>query len=243
MVSDELKSHPLPDEFPEQIQELLSRTRTLDIEGHPVREAWEAFRSCFSDFEVVDFAEVIERSASHLPPDAMSRVAYDVDRERILRTDLTDELIGFWLAKGGGPRKLITTGRTFRRGTSTQKHANVFHQAEVFWLAEGLDHARAVEEAKRVAAVVVGAADIRIDPESVPVGAGVMARVLSGRWGDTWAEFAVSGMHSADTVQRGGLDPERFGAICIAFGLDRCALIRHGIDDISKLWAPPYVPG
>ena len=27
-----------------------------------------------------------------------------------------------------------------------------------------------------------------------------------------------------------------------AFGLERCAQIRCGLDDIRKLWQPPYVP-
>jgi RNA polymerase sigma factor (sigma-70 family) len=244
MVSEQLKSHPLPDEFPKQIRELLSMPRPLEIKGHPVRELWEAFRSCFPHFEVVEFGEVLDRSASHLSADVMRRAAYEVDGERILRTGLTDKLIEEWLSRGGGPCKLITAGRAFRKGGTEApwKSANVFHQAEILWVDEGLNDATSLEHAKRISAAVLPDAETRVSPSLCDVGAGVQAREMEAPWKDGCLEFAVAGLHSPETVKRGGLDPDRFGGICIALGLERCAQVRYGIDDIRKLWGPPYVP-
>jgi RNA polymerase sigma factor (sigma-70 family) len=53
MVADEMKSHPLPEQFPKRIRLLLELPRPLEIEGHPVKEIWDSFRSCFPRFEVL----------------------------------------------------------------------------------------------------------------------------------------------------------------------------------------------
>ena len=70
---------------------------------------------------------------------------------------------------------------------------------------------------------------------------GVCARELAAMWRDEWLEFGVAGLHSEEVVRSGDVDPGRFGAICVAAGLERCAMIRCGIDDIRKLWSPAYV--
>ena len=245
MVSNELKSHALPGEFPQEIQRLLTMPQPLEIPGHPVREIWEAFRSCFSDFEEVQLDEVLDKTGPHVPLDAMptTKVVYAIDDDRILRTDLSRELVGLWLGRGGGPCRLIAAGRTFRKGkTETPwKHANVFHQAEILWVEKGLDHTTSTDYAKRVATNVMPNTKTRLSSLK-DVGGGVQARECEAEWRGDWLEFGVSGMHSSKVLEQCGLDAKHFGAICIAFGLERCAQIRYGIDDIRKLWQPPYVP-
>jgi len=243
MVTDELQSHVLSDEFPERIRMLLELPRPLEISDHPVRQAWEAFRSCFNDLECVVIDEVHERSVSHIPASLLPGVAHEIDDLRMLRTDLTAGLRDLWLTRGGGPCRLVATGRTFRKGYSkaSHVHAEAFHQAEVLWCEQGLDERTAVETAERVAKAVLGDVKMRMS-EPVDVGAGVQACELSGGWQNGWLEFGVSGLHPRELVARAGLDPDQFGAVCLAFGLDRCAQIRYEIDDIRKLWQPPYVP-
>ncbi len=242
MVSDELKSHPLPEEFPEQIQELLAFPKPLEIDGHPIQQVWEAFRSFFADYELVKLDEVLDRSLSHLRPEQVQKAAYEIDNERMLRTDLTAGLTNQWLERGGGPSQLIAVGRTFRKGgTKTPwKSANVFHMAEALWVEEGLGEQEARETAMRAAKAVIGEVEIRVGPPE-DIGGGIQGRELEVACSDGSLEFAVYGLHPAELLTKGGLAPDRFGGICICFGLDRCAQIRFGIDDIRKLWSPPYV--
>jgi len=54
--------------------------------------------------------------------------------------------------------------------------------------------------------------------------------------------MAGGGVFKDEWVRKGGLDPDRCGAIGFAFGLERTAQIRHDLDDVRALWQPPYVP-
>ena len=49
-------------------------------------------------------------------------------------------------------------------------------------------------------------------------------------------------MVADEWITKAGLDPRRYGAISFAFGLERCAQVRDGLDDVRKLWQAPYVP-
>ena len=244
MVADELKSHALPAEFPEQIGGLLALPRPLLVPDHPVRRTWEAFRSYFPEFELVELDEICERSLTTVPPDRQAGYIHAVDDRRILRHNLTSELVDLWLRRGGGPCHLITAGRVFRKGTpdDPRKSAGVHHQAEILWVAEGLDDARCVATARRTAAAVLG--NVEVDVSSLHAdGSSLRARGFASRWRGESLKFGAGGMHPDDAVRRAGLDPGACGAISLAFGLERCAQIRHDLSDIRELWQPPYVPG
>ena len=66
-----------------------------------------------------------------------------------------------------------------------------------------------------------------------------MAVEIGGRW----LEIAGCGMLTAAVLQAAGYDPQIFGGFGFGLGLDRLAMLKYGIDDIRKLWQPPYVPG
>ena len=243
MVADELKSHVLGEDLPKRICELLAMPRPLEIPGHPVRQVWEALRACFADAELVELDEILPRAASHLPSQSIGRVAYEIDETRMLRTDLSDGLRQTWLSQGGGACQLIAVGRTFRKGAAAVRTGgDCFHQAELLWCDRGLNEEAAMDAAQRATRTVLGDQPVRIG-KPVPMGGGVMARELEGGWQDGWLEFGVAGLHPAQLVEQAGVDPSELGAVCIGFGLERCAMIRDQIDDIRKLWRAPYVPG
>ena len=109
------------------------------------------------------------------------------------------------------------------------------------WLTPTYSKLTQGKDRKRVAATVLPNANIRLSSLK-DVGGNVWARECEAEWRGGWLEFGVSGLYSGQVLERYRLDPNRFGAVCIALGLERCALIRYGIDDIGKLWQPPYVP-
>ena len=205
-----------------------------------MRELWQAFRACFPDFEVVDLEEVSEKSVSLLQP-RHEDVVYEIDSERMLRPELTSQIIDRWLGVGGAP-KWLTVGRVFRKhGGDTERRLSVFHQAEVLWAEEGLDEARFHETMLRVAAGLLPGIDCRPGAEFsyTPVQA---ARCYECRLRGDWVEVAGGGMFTRDWVQKCGLDPDRYGVMGFAFGLERTAQVRWDLDDARKLWQPPYVP-
>lgn len=242
MVNDELKTHGLPKEFPERIRALLALPRPLTIEGHPVRELWLAFRSCFPDFEEVELDEVCEREASMVEHHVYSHV-YSIDERRILRPELTSQMVNRWIGNGGGPCRLMTVGRVFRADADTESETRlqVFHQAEVLWAEEGLGMERWDETMRRVAAAILPGVEFRVGaPLSYPL-------VREGRhyespWRDRWTSVAAGGIAKDEWLVRAGLDPSRFGAVGFAFGLERCAQVKGIVDDVRLLWRPPFVP-
>ena len=54
---------------------------------------------------------------------------------------------------------------------------------------------------------------------------------------------AGCGMMTAKTLKDAGYDAETVAGFGIGLKLDRWAMLKYGIDDIRKLWQPPYVPG
>ena len=242
MVADELKKHPLGPEFPEHIRRLIELPRPLDIEKHPVRQLWGAFRACFADAEVVELDEVCPSSLSLLLDPAMKRFVYTIDERRMLRPELTSQLLAHWVETGGGARTLITCGRVFRADHHpTETHLRVFHQCELFSAREApmtlTDLDALVERA--AAALLPG-------HEFLPDGPCPYPPVSEGRYyGSLWQgrehHMAGGGVFKEEWLRKGGLDPKGCGAIGFSFGLERTAQIRHDLDDVRKLWEPPYV--
>lgn len=239
MVDDEMKSHALPREFPERIRALLAMPRPLDIEGHPVREMWQAFRSCFPDFQEVDLDEVLEREA-WMDDEVLREHIYAVDDRTILRPELTSQIVNYWIHNGGGPCRLMTVGRVFRADTESKTRLEVFHQAEVLWAEEGLDMQRFDETMRRVAVSLLPGIEFRL---GAPFSYYFVSKAFAyeARWRGRWTSVAGGGIAEKEWLVKAGLDPLRFGAISFAFGLERCAQVKHEIDDIRALWQPPYV--
>ena len=52
----------------------------------------------------------------------------------------------------------------------------------------------------------------------------------------TWLELGGCGMVHPNVLEACGLDPEEWSGFAFGFGLDRLALMRHGIDDLRELF-------
>jgi phenylalanyl-tRNA synthetase alpha chain len=52
----------------------------------------------------------------------------------------------------------------------------------------------------------------------------------------TWLELGGCGMVHPEVLQATGIDPETWSGFAFGFGLDRLALMRHGIDDLRELF-------
>jgi phenylalanyl-tRNA synthetase alpha subunit len=240
MVADEMKSHPLPEQFPERIRLLLELPRPLEIDGHPVKEMWDLFRSCFPRFEILELPEIISKETWLSTEDRDVKVAYAIDQERVLRSAVTSQLVRRWQQQGGGLCQLITAWRVFRQGQEGPTDLQVHHQAEILWSGHGLDERRCGETVFKIASTLLAGIELRQggDFSYAPVPQALGYEV---QWRDQWLGIAVGGMVEKKWLSRMGLDPDHDGAISLCFGLDRCAQARYDLDDIRKLWQPPYV--
>lgn len=243
MVADEMKNHPLPEKFPERIRLLLGLPRPLQINGHPAQELWQAFREHFSDFQVIELEEVHPRSLSLLDMKKYERFVYEVDKERILRPELTSQLVDLWLRKGKPACRWIACGRVFRRHQNDEgpTRLSVFHQAELFWCGPDADQQRGEKALRDVGARLLPGRTIRRGA-SLSYTPAKDAYYWEAQWRGEWFAMAGGGAFDLDWFKRSGVDPKEMRGYGFAYGLERTAQIRKDLDDVRKLWQPPYVP-
>jgi phenylalanyl-tRNA synthetase alpha chain len=53
----------------------------------------------------------------------------------------------------------------------------------------------------------------------------------------SWIELGGCGMVHPNVLAAGGIDPEEFSGFAFGFGIDRMALMRHGVDDLRAMYA------
>jgi len=86
----------------------------------------------------------------------------------------------------------------------------------------------------------VGDDDLKWTDESYPPWEQGMELCVHTR--GQWLNIAGCGLLTADELRKVGHDPEMISCFGFGLGLERLAMLRLGLDDIRKLWQPPYVP-
>jgi phenylalanyl-tRNA synthetase alpha chain len=140
----------------------------------------------------------------------------------------------------------IMPGLTHRRDTTDASHLPNFHQIEGLVVDRGItfgDLAGTLDAFTR--AYYGGDIQSRLRPSYFPFtepsaeyditcvicrGAGCRT---CGRTG--WLELGGCGMVHPNVLTNVGIDPEQWSGFAFGFGIERMALMRHGIDDIREL--------
>jgi phenylalanyl-tRNA synthetase alpha chain len=140
----------------------------------------------------------------------------------------------------------IMPGLTHRRDTTDASHLPNFHQIEGLVVDRGItfgDLAGTLDSFTR--AYYGGDIQSRLRPSYFPFtepsaeyditcvfckGAGCRT---CGRTG--WLELGGCGMVHPNVLTNVGIDPEQWSGFAFGFGIERMALMRHGIDDIREL--------
>ena len=239
MLDETLKANAPGESFSRKvIDELLARPRPLEIEGHPVRQVWELIQAALPDYEVIAALEVEKRGTlrSELE-DAYP--AYHMHNDRILRTHTTTATMKAMRGRTA-PARLLAAGRCFRPDKEDQHHQKVFHQVDALCVEEGAGTHMLEQALAKVVNAVLGVVELRCQEygyDFVDEGQDVYAK-LEGRW----LEVAGCGLLKEETLRESGYDPEAVAGFAFGLGLERLAMLKYGIDDIRKLWQPPYVP-
>ncbi|HCB34809.1 MAG TPA: phenylalanine--tRNA ligase subunit alpha [Acidimicrobiaceae bacterium] len=145
------------------------------------------------------------------------------------------------------PVYTVCPGRVFRRDTADASHMPVFHQIEGLVVDRGIsfaDMAGTLEEF--TSAYFGGATSSRLRPSYFPFtepsaefditcvlceGAGCRTCARTG-----WIELGGCGMVHPNVLSNCGIDPEEWTGFAFGFGIDRLALMRHGIDDLRDMY-------
>ena len=239
MVEERLRENAPDERFSKRvIEKLLARPRPLEIKGHPVRRIWDQIRAALPDYQIVGGDEVEEKGAFEGILEDLYH-AYHVSKEKMLRTQMT--VTTFKAIRGRRPPvRLLAAGRVFRPDDEDRTHAKVFHQADGICIKPGADLGMLKATLEHVLAALFGAVQLRWkDHDYGFVEKGLDVEI---EWKGRWLEVAGSGVLTAGTLKAAGYDLKKVGGFAFGLGLDRLAMLKFAIQDIRKLWQPPYVP-
>jgi phenylalanyl-tRNA synthetase alpha chain len=147
------------------------------------------------------------------------------------------------------PIRVAIPGRVFRNEDADATHENTFYQVEAIVVDRGISFANMKYTIQTMLSdIAQKEVKIRFRPSyspSVEPGADVDlscpfcdeqgCRICKGTG---WIEFMGCGMIHPNVLREGGIDPTGYSGFAFAFGLNRLAMIRYGIDDMRYFQNP-----
>jgi phenylalanyl-tRNA synthetase alpha chain len=252
MVEQTLHSSAPDERFNQAvIDKLLGGPRLLEIAGHPIREALAAIKAAMPNHEVI----CTEESIGDAVPLRMTQSALDAVREAghtylqedgtILRTQMSWQALA--AVEGRTPPvRLLVPGRVFNaKGWPEAPDVKTGHVCDTITIEPGHDLSAARAVIEPVIQAVLGPVDIQVERGKTPPGdEAPIARVITfavKRRGQ-WSGVCRGGMLTSTFLGQVGFDGEAVGGSHFGFGLDRLAIVKLDLDNIRRVWQPPYVP-
>ncbi len=182
--------------------------------------------------------------AMNFPPDHPARDMHDTffiaDREKVLLRTHTSPVQIRLMEKQSPPIRAIMPGKTYRCDDDAT-HSPMFQQVEGLVVDEGISFA----DLKAVLTLFVRRmfgedAQLRFRPSFFPftepsAEVDMSCVKCKGKGcslckGTGWMEILGSGMVHPNVLKAGGVDPRRYTGFAFGMGVERVAMLKHGID-------------
>lgn len=159
------------------------------------------------------------------------------DKSLLLRTHTSPVQVRAMLAHGA-PIRIVAPGRVYRNEDITYKAYNLFHQVEGLCVDEGVTMADLRALLRLVCEATFGSSvKMRVRPSFFPfTEPSAEVDIWSDALGGRWLEILGCGMVDPVVLEQAGVDPERYTGYAFGMGVERIAMLRHGIDDIRLLY-------
>ena len=204
-------------------------------------------------YEVVDGREVesvrYNFDALNLPawhPARSPQNSLFLSEDTVLRTETSPSQI-HRMEQGPPPVYMISSGRVYRRDTPDATHVPIFHQTEGLAVDEGITLADLKGTLLHLMRALFGYdRELRFAthffPFTEPSVEAYVSCFLCDRSGcpackhSGWIEIGGSGMVDPAVFEFVGYDPEQVSGFAFGWGLERIAMLRHGLPDLRELW-------
>ena len=133
------------------------------------------------------------------------------------------------------PVRIVAPGRVYRRDAVDATHSPVFHQVEVLALDEGLDFSHLRGTVTTFLQQFFGDLPVRFRASYFPFTE--PSAEVDVQWRGRWLEVMGCGMVDPAVLEGLGIDPERWSGFAAGLGVERFCMVRHGIDDIRRLYS------
>jgi len=169
----------------------------------------------------------------------------DDDNPLLLRTHTSPVQIRTML-ENDPPVKIIAPGRCYRRDTIDASHHMNFWQCEGLYIDRGITMADLKGVLTAFAKELLGSkTEIRFRPHFFPftepsveydfscICGGEGCKLCKGTG---WVEISGAGMVDPEVLKAVGYDHQEYSGYAFGMGIERVAMIRHGIDDIRYFY-------
>ena len=220
----------------------------LHIYTHVITQIEDIFSSM--GFTIIDGPEIEDDfhnfQALNIPADHPARDMQDTfwlkNPGMLLRTHTSNMQIRA-MEKQGAPLAIAGTGRVYRNEATDASHEFMFMQYEALYVAEKVSIANLMATAQQFLQAFFGRKEIKIR-----VRPGFFPFVEPGLEIDgscpfcttgcpvckysTWIELLGAGLVHPNVLKHSGIDPTKYSGFAIGGGIERLAMIKHGITDI-----------
>lgn len=176
-----------------------------------------------------------------LPENTRAEATRKADEAYVLRSHTSSVQIRTLLARKP-PIRIIAPGRCFRRDTVDATHSANFHQVEGLLV----DRNVTLRDLKSVLDSFVreifgNTAEIRLRPSFFPFTEPSFEMDIRspnlGRLSDRWLEIMGCGLVDPKVFTNVDIDPDEWTGFAFGMGVERIAMLTHGIDDIRHFYA------
>jgi len=204
-------------------------------------------------YEVVDGREVetprylfdgLNMAPAH--PTRSPLQTFYLDDQRVLRTETSPSQI-HTMERRDPPVFMVSLGRCYRRDTADPTHYPIFHQVEGLAVDRGITLADLKGTLRTLLRALFGEdREAKFITHFFPFTEPSVEALLSCFQCDGtgcamcrhsgWIEVGGSGMVDPNVLRFVGYDPEKVSGFAFGWGLERIAILRHGLPDIRDLW-------
>jgi len=181
----------------------------------------------------------------NLPKDHPARDMQDsfyITNNTLLRTHTSPVQVRTMLQMGGSkPVQILCPGKVYRRDDDDATHSHQFTQIEGLVVGHNISIADLKGTLEMMVHHLFGKErEIRLRPSYFPFTEPSMEVDVS--WGFTasgetrWMEILGAGMVHDNVLQMSGYDPKVYSGFAFGIGVERIAMLRHGIEDIRAFY-------
>jgi phenylalanyl-tRNA synthetase alpha chain len=201
------------------------------VDGDEVEDSWHLF-------------DALNMSPTHVTRSPLHTLYLNGDV--ILRTETSPSQIRVMESRQP-PVYMVSLGRVYRRETVDPTHFPIFHQVEGLAVDRGITLADLKGTLVHLARALFGEdREVRFATDFFPFTEPSMQAAVScflcGGKGcrvckeSGWIEMGGSGLVDPNVLENVGYDPEEVSGFAFGLGLERIAMLRHGVPDIRMFW-------
>jgi phenylalanyl-tRNA synthetase alpha chain len=200
-------------------------------DGDEVATVWENF-------------DALTQPQNH--PSRSKLDTFYLDDDTVLRTHTSPDQIRAMLSRTP-PIYMVSPGRCYRRDTPDATHSPIFLQVECLAVDHGITLSDLQGTVLHFFRALFGQdREVRMRTSHFPftepsVEFDVTCFICSGRGCATckhsgWIEMGGAGWVNPDVFRNVNLDPDDWQGFAFGFGIERIAMLRHGIPDLRMFW-------